>query len=83
MGFSGVLLPDGVYEDCDRCPQERKSDWMYRKAAERGILTQLLADLSWTDAQTPKTVLRPGHAERRPRPSCGSYLLTYGWVCRY
>jgi hypothetical protein len=80
-GFLGVLLPDRVYEDCDRGPQELKSDWMYRKAAERGILAQLLADLGWTDAQTQKLFLdqatRNGDHDIRAALIC---LLTAGFA---
>jgi hypothetical protein len=50
--FLGVLLPEEVYEQCDRRPHEHKSDWMFRKAVERGILADLLAELGWSDART-------------------------------
>jgi hypothetical protein len=60
--FLGVLLPEKVYEYCDRRPQERKSDWMYRKAAERGTFARLLAELGWSDARTKKQFLyQAGH----------------------
>lgn len=55
--FLGVLLPDEIYDDCPRPAQERKSDWMYREAAERGALARLLADLGWADTRTKKQFL--------------------------
>jgi hypothetical protein len=52
--FLGVLLPEATYERCDRSHNERKSDWMYRKAAEQGTFAGLLAELGWLDARTEK-----------------------------
>lgn len=50
--FLGVLLPEAAYECWDRIENERKSDWMYRKIAERDTFKVLLADLGWTEAST-------------------------------
>jgi hypothetical protein len=50
--FLGVLLPETVYEDCDRGCNEPKSDWMYRKVAEGGILADLLTELGWDESET-------------------------------
>jgi hypothetical protein len=52
--FLGVLLPEATYERCDRRNNERKSDWMHRKAAEQGTFAGLLAELGWVDARTEK-----------------------------
>jgi hypothetical protein len=52
--FLGVLLPEAIYEHCDRGLNERKSDWMYRKVAERGSFRELLAQLGWTEPGTIK-----------------------------
>ncbi len=50
--FLGVLLPEAIYEDRDFGFSERKSDWMYRKVAERGIFRKLLIQLRWTEPGT-------------------------------
>jgi hypothetical protein len=50
--FLGVLLPEAIYEDRDFGFSERKSDWMYRKVAERGIFRKLLIQLGWTEPGT-------------------------------
>lgn len=55
--FLGVLLPAETYDRCDRPPNEHKSDWMYRKAAEQGILASLLAELGWSEARTKEQFL--------------------------
>jgi hypothetical protein len=55
--FLGVLLPEAVYKHCDRSSKERKSDWMFRKVAERGTFQALLTELGWADARTIRQFL--------------------------
>ena len=57
--FMGVLLPDAVYEKRDLHRNKDKSDWMYRKIAQQGILTNLLAELGWTDTKKRCSWIRP------------------------
>jgi hypothetical protein len=79
--FLGVLLPEAVYKHCDRFSNERKSDWMFRKAAERGTFQALLGGLGWTEAETLQKFLEQAgpHGDHDARAALVC-LLTAGFA---
>ncbi len=72
--FLGVLLPDETYKQSDRRKNERKSDWMFRKAAEQGTLTALLSKLGWTDRDTARMFAEQAGP-------CGDHDIRAALVC--
>jgi hypothetical protein len=80
--FLGVLLPEAAYECWDHIENERKSDWMYRKIAERDTFKVLLADLGWTEASTIDQFQDQARSDG-DHDIRGSGLSAHGWVRRF
>jgi len=74
--FLGCLLPERAFE-AKKPKNEKRSDWLYKKALETECIQRVLEKLEWDDANTIARFRQEEDHERRAALVC---LLTAGFA---